>query len=78
VPQPSIARIERGLSIPRVDTFDRLLRSCDLMLEVEPLLGIGEDPTLFLLDSPPAERADHAVAAARNVAALAAAAREVT
>jgi transcriptional regulator with XRE-family HTH domain len=70
VPQPSIARIERGASTPRVDTFDRLLRACDLMLEVESVLGRGEDPTLLLLDESVPERAAHAVRVSRTLSKL--------
>jgi transcriptional regulator with XRE-family HTH domain len=46
VAQPTIARIESGAMVPRVDTFDRLLEACGMGLEVERRLGIGEDRTL--------------------------------
>jgi transcriptional regulator with XRE-family HTH domain len=58
VAQPMIARIETGRSIPRVDTFDKLLKACGMGLEVEPRLGIGLDPTLAreLLKASPRRR----------------------
>jgi predicted transcriptional regulator len=71
VAQPTIARIETGSMVPRVDTFDRLLEACGMGLEVERRLGIGEDRTLprELLKYSPAERARSAAASANNVAA---------
>lgn len=35
VPQSTIGRIEAGLVDPRLGTFDRLLRACDIVLEPE-------------------------------------------
>jgi transcriptional regulator with XRE-family HTH domain len=46
VAQPMIARIESGRSIPRVDTFDKLLEASGMGLEIEPRLGLGLDRTL--------------------------------
>jgi transcriptional regulator with XRE-family HTH domain len=43
VPQPTVARIERGTSVPRVDTLDRLLEACGEGLYARPRLGIGVD-----------------------------------
>jgi transcriptional regulator with XRE-family HTH domain len=72
VPQPSIARIERGTTIPRVDTFVRLLRASGQDVSVEPRLGEGVDRTHIraLLAMTPAERAESAAAAGRNLLAL--------
>jgi len=59
VAQPTIARIERGLEIPRVDTIDRLLRACGDSLDVVPAAGVGVDRTAIreLLRMTPAQRA---------------------
>ena len=47
VPQPSIARIEAGRTIPRVDTLERLLRGCGEGLYVDALRAVGIDRTLI-------------------------------
>lgn len=72
VPQPTIARIERGTIIPRVDTLERLLHACGLELDVQPRAGAGVDRTTIraLLKLTPAERAALAVDEARNVVAV--------
>lgn len=36
IPQASVARIERGVAIPRADTLERLLRACGMTLTVRP------------------------------------------
>jgi len=36
IPQASVARIERSVAIPRVDTLERLLRACGMTLTVRP------------------------------------------
>jgi len=58
VPQAAIARIERGRTIPRVDTLDKLLEACGEGLYVDARKGIGVDKTLAegLLATSPAER----------------------
>lgn len=63
VAQPTIARIERGLEVPRVDTLDRLLRACGDALEAVPLAGVGVDRSVMreLLRLTPMERAAAAV-----------------
>jgi transcriptional regulator with XRE-family HTH domain len=55
VPQPAVARIERGGATPRVDTMQRLLNACGAMLVAEPRLGMGVDRRLIrdLLRMPP-------------------------
>lgn len=69
VSQPTIARIERGLEMPRVDTLERLLRSCGDTIEVGPRLGEGVDRSGIraLLAMTPAERAATLVAEADTV-----------
>jgi predicted transcriptional regulator len=69
VPQPVIARIERGGVTPRVDTLARLLEGCGEALQSRPTLGAGLDRTAIreLLKLTPAERARLAVEEAQNV-----------
>ena len=72
VPQSSIARIERNATIPRVDSYQRLLEATGHALEVEARLGEGVDRSLIrsLLAMTPAQRATTAAAAGRNLSAL--------
>ena len=49
VPQPTIARIERGQQIPRVDTLMRLLDACDFELRLGPKRGRDVDVSLIEL-----------------------------
>ena len=60
VPQPTIARIERGQQVPRVDTLVRLLDACGFELRLGPARGREVD--LSLTDSwlamPPSQRAE--------------------
>jgi transcriptional regulator with XRE-family HTH domain len=72
VPQPSVARIERGVTVPRVDTFQRLLTAADQQLMVEPRLGKGVDRTLIraMLAMTPEQRARGAAVAGRNLIAF--------
>ncbi len=67
MPQPVVARIERGGVVPRIDTLDRLLAGCGEALESRPRLGIGLDRTAIrrLIALTPPERARVAVAEAR-------------
>jgi len=66
VPQASIARIERGLTRPQVDTLERLLRACGVALTTEPLdLGIDIGLIRARLAMTPLERHRSALAAAR-------------
>jgi transcriptional regulator with XRE-family HTH domain len=65
VPQPAIARIERGGVTPRIDTVMELLEAAGFTLEVSPVIGDGVDRTLLraaLARSPE----DRVRAAARN------------
>lgn len=70
VPQSMIARIERGKVSPRFETVLKLIRACEMNLEIEPLAGQGVDRTLIqeMLKLTPMERAEYGAAAARNVA----------
>jgi predicted transcriptional regulator len=63
VAQPTVARIESGVVVPRVDTLDRLLRACGKDLELVERAGRGLDRTLIRerLKLSPAERARLAV-----------------
>ena|SRR5437660_9727796 len=63
VPQPSISKIERGVTSPTVDTLERLIRSCGM--ELEPVRVPAEDDvdrTLIWenLKLTPTQRAHHA------------------
>jgi transcriptional regulator with XRE-family HTH domain len=62
VPQSAIARIERGLQVPRADTLEKLLRACGFELRLGPIRGDGVDRGLVdhWLDLSPAERAEGA------------------
>ncbi len=77
VAQPTIARIERGLAMPRVDTLDRLLAACGWCLETAPRGGAGVDRSLIrdLLRRTPEERLRLAAADARGLRAFDAAVR---
>ena len=68
VAQPTIARIERAIEVPRVDTLARLLRNCGETLESAPTLGAGVDLTAIreLLRMTPAQRAATLVAEGRT------------
>lgn len=69
VPQSMIARIERGKISPRFETVLKLLRACEMNLEIQPLLGQGIDRTTIqqMLRLTPTERAEVAGADARNL-----------
>lgn len=58
VAQPTIARVERGLEVPRVDTLVRLLEACGESIEALPRLGVGVDRSLIreMLRRTPAQR----------------------
>jgi predicted transcriptional regulator len=80
VPQPAIARIERGAASPRVDTLEKLLAGTRTALEVAPMLGVGVDRTLIResLKRTPEQRVAAAAVAARNLAAFLTAHRRAT
>jgi transcriptional regulator with XRE-family HTH domain len=62
VPQSAIARIERGLQVPRADTLERLLKACGFELRLGPVRGGGVDRSQLRewLDFSPAERLERA------------------
>jgi transcriptional regulator with XRE-family HTH domain len=66
VPQSAIARIERGLQVPRTDTLERLLGACGHELRVAPVDdGIDRQQIRDRLALPVAERARQAIAYGR-------------
>ena len=71
MPQPAIARIERGAVTPGLDTLERLLAGVGMTLEVAPRPGIGVDRTLIrdALALQPEERILGAGRAGRALAA---------
>jgi transcriptional regulator with XRE-family HTH domain len=77
VPQPTVARIESGAVVPRVDTLDRLLADCGLGLESVERPGTGVDRSSIraLLAMPPRARLRLVVREARNLDRLLARAR---
>ena len=64
MPQAAISRMEHGLVSPRVETLDRLLRSCGRDVAIVERPGAGVDRTLIRerLRLTPAERGRLAVA----------------
>jgi transcriptional regulator with XRE-family HTH domain len=69
VPQPAIARIERGGVVPRLDTVLELLEAAGYTLEVSPTIGEGVDRSLIraALERSPEERIRAAIEAARTL-----------
>jgi predicted transcriptional regulator len=47
MPQPAIARIERGHVSPTMATLERLLRATGHVVELAPLEGVGVDRSLI-------------------------------
>lgn len=72
ISQPSLARIESGRVIPRLDTATRLLRECGMRLELIPQGGQGVDRTTIrrMLALSPGERLALAAKEGRNLDAL--------
>ena len=79
IPQSSIARVENGTTIPRVDTLKRLLRATGHDLELESRLGDGVDRTQIraMLAMTPNDRGQSAARAGRNLIRLLRGARVV-
>lgn len=71
VPQPAIARIERGAVSPRVSTLQGLLAAAGFTLEVVPRIGVGVDRTLIraALARSPEDRIRAAASAQANLRA---------
>lgn len=69
VPQPTVARIESGAVVPRVDTLERLLASCGRTLSTEVRPGAGVDRTLIrrLLAVSPRDRLEMLTGEAKNL-----------
>jgi transcriptional regulator with XRE-family HTH domain len=70
VPQPAIARIERGAVTPGLDTLERLLAGAGVTLEAVPRPGVGVDRTLIreALGRSPEERIRAVGRGARSLA----------
>jgi predicted transcriptional regulator len=61
IAQPTIARIESGLAVPRLDTFERLLEACGETLISARASDAAIDRAVireYLRAIPPAERVD--------------------
>ena len=69
VPQPAIARIERGAVTPRLDTVLELLAAAGFTFEVSPTIGDGVDRSLIraALERSPEDRIRAAAEGARNL-----------
>jgi transcriptional regulator with XRE-family HTH domain len=69
VPQPTVARIESGAVVARVDTLGRLLRWCGRELTTVPRAGIGVDRSQIveILRLTPRERLELLVEDARGL-----------
>lgn len=69
VPQSAIARIERGLQVPRSDTLERLLKACGFELRLGPVRGGGVDRSQLQewIALSPAERLERATGYGRLV-----------
>ena len=71
-PHAPVPRTGRGQTVPRVDTFDRLLRATDMRVSAQRVPGYGVDRTQIreLLRLTPEGRLQVAVASANNPARL--------
>jgi transcriptional regulator with XRE-family HTH domain len=69
VPQSAIARIERGLQVPRVDTVERLLKACGFELRLGPIRGGGVDRSQLRewIELAPPERLERATGYGRLI-----------
>ena len=70
VPQPMIARIESGRSVPRVDTLSRLLDACGFTQDLRPATAVDRTAIRELLRLTPRERINLAAVEANNLEAL--------
>jgi len=72
VPQPAVARIERGRVSVRVDTLERLLAATGMTLQLEPRIGEGVDRYLIRtsLARTPEERLQAAARAGKALEAF--------
>jgi transcriptional regulator with XRE-family HTH domain len=74
-----ISSIERGLQDPRYTTLQRILRACDLDVDIVNIAGGGIDRTQFSSTLPltPEERLGRSVVATRAISELVRNARRV-
>ena len=72
MPQSTVARIEAGTTMPRVDTFEHLLEMCGMDIELTHKRGVGVDVTLIedMLKRTPEERLVHAARTATHLRAV--------
>lgn len=72
IAQSSVAKIEGGTAIPRVDTLDRLLEACGETLEAVPRPGRGLDRAAYreLLELRPRVRLQRAAEEAESLERL--------
>jgi transcriptional regulator with XRE-family HTH domain len=79
IPQPMISSIERGLQDPRYSTLQRILRACDLEIDIVNIGGGGIDRTQFSSTLPltAEERLRQSVSATRALDDLVRSARRV-
>jgi len=72
VPQPAVARIERGRVSVRVDTLERLLAATGMTLQLEPRVGQGVDRSMIRasLARTPEERLGAAASAGNSLEAF--------
>ena len=79
IPQPMISSIERGLQDPRYSTLQRILRACDLEIDIVNVAGGGIDRTQFSSTLPltAEERLRHSASASRALDELVGSARRV-
>src|SRR2546425_9471616 len=79
ISQPMISSIERGLQDPRYSTLRRILRACDLDVDIVNVAGGGIDRTQFAGTLPltPEERLRRSVSATRAINELVRNARRI-
>lgn len=79
IPQPMISSIERGRQDPRYSTLQRILRACDLEVDIVNTAGGGIDRTQFsgTLPLTPEERLRRSVVASNAIRELVRSARRV-
>ena len=79
VPQSTVARIETGKLVPRIDTFDRLVHAAGHEVVARPRAGFGVDRSQMreLLRLTPDERLRVAVESANNLTRLVAATKPI-
>jgi transcriptional regulator with XRE-family HTH domain len=78
IPQPTISRIERGLTSPTFDTLRPLIEACGMQLVAIEREGVGIDVTLIdqSLRLSPVDRLRYGALAANQIATMVDHARE--